>query len=458
MAKGEAAIILIRNGYLITMDAQGRTWEDGAVAVQGDHIVAAGPSAEVEAKVHAEVVIEARQKAILPGFVNAHGHTFQTLYRGFGRTEGLERWGREIIWPLSGAMGRDEARAAAMLACLEMIKSGTTTFVDSHFIHGNRDCIEGIGEAVEQAGMRAIIGRASLDSGDWCPFPGNYESPATAVRECADLIKRWHGRAGGRIRVRPEPLTEVTASPELIRALRQLSREAGTGMNMHIAEIPSRVEFLKRRHGASPMQYLYDLGALGPDVLLAHCVWLTAKDIAYLKETDTKVAHNPVANQYFGDGVAPVPQMRARGVTVALGTDGAASNDSLDMFGVMKACVLMHRVAALDSTIMTAADALDMVTRAGARALGLEAEIGSLEVGKKADLILVDLRRPEMVPLVNVRSHLALAATGAAVDSVIVDGRIVMRDRRVTTLDETAVLDEAEAAIGRLMKAAGFTH
>lgn len=446
--------VLIRHGYVITMDGHGRIWPNGSVVVRGNRIVAVGPSDEIDRGVHPDIVIDARNKAVLPGFINAHNHSFQALYRGFGKAQGLDQWGKEIVWPLSRAMRKAEARAAALLACLEMMKSGTTTFVDSHYIHFDKECIDGIGEAVEMSGMRAIIGRACFDNPAFSPFPGFREDPATAVQECAKAIKTWHGRADGRIRVRPEPLSEVTSSPDLVRALRKLSLEAGTGMNMHIAEKLSRVEFIRKRYGVSPMQYLADLGALGPDILLAHCVWLTPKDIAYLKETDTKVAHNPVSNQYFGDGVAPVPQMRGNGVTVAIGTDGAASNDNLDMFGVMKASVLLHRVSTLDSSVMTTGDALEMATRSGARALGLETEIGSLEVGKKADLIIVDLRRAEMIPTINVGSHLVLAATGAAVDSVMIDGELVMRDRHVTTLDEAAVLEEAEAAVGRLMEAA----
>lgn len=420
------------------------------VAVEEDRIVAVGK--DLKKTYQDGNVIDATGKAILPGLINAHNHLFQTLYRGAGDDMPGESWQEKVFAVLSRRLGREGSRLAALLSCIEMIKSGTTCVVDSHFVHLDKGSIEAVIEGVKEVGIRAVIARAAYDARPGAAFSEFNEDLETAKKECENIIRKWHGKEHGRVRIRPEPLSEFWCSLEMIQAMRELASRYNTGMNMHCSERLEHAGAIRRKYGKSPVEYLESNGILGPDVLLAHCVWVSDRDMKILKANDVKVAHNPVSNQYLADGVAPICAMIRKGVTVGIATDGAYTNNSQDMFEVMKLCVLMHRADQLDKMALSSEQVVEMATINGARALGMSNEIGSIEEGKKADLILVDLKTPELVPVstyltlpgLGAYSSLVYCGSGKCVDTVVIDGKIVLRNRRLVTLDEREILGSVE--------------
>ncbi len=443
-------MLLIENAFLVTMNPRREVFTDGAVAVEGNAIAGVGRTEDLRTKYPQAARASAKRCAVIPGLVSAHAHLFQSLCRGIGTDLPLADWLEKCIWPLAEELGREESAVGALLASAEMLRTGTTTFVDSHYVHKDKGCLDGIAEAVERIGIRGELCRTCVDGERLAAH--FRETPEQVRRESARVIEKYHGSAGGRVTVRVEPLNEQLASSELIKTVYEISQEYGVGMSMHLAETSLRAAWTRQRYGCSPLEYLQELGVLGPHLLLAHCVWITAKDIEWLRATDTRVAHNAVSNQYLADGVAPVPEMLAKGVCVALGPDGAASNNNLDMFGAMKAAVLMQRANRLEMTRVDAHKALEMATIDGARAIGKEAEIGSLERGKKADLVLVDLDRAEMAPDLGTVSNLVYSASGYAVRSVMVDGKWVVENGKLTTVDESKLIAESNATVARMVK------
>jgi len=443
-------MILIKNGYVITMDPQRNVFTKGAVAVEGTEIVETGISEDLEKKYGDAEILDAGGKAVLPGLIDAHTHLYQILFRGLGDDLSLSEWLKECIWPLSYNLTRDDSYTAALLASLEMIKTGTTTFADSHYINRDKNCHDGIAQAVSETGIRGVLGRATVDA---FPTPEAFrETVGEAEREAARVIEKYNNTADGRITVRVEPLNETLASDEMIKAMRGISRQYGVGMNMHLAETIQRVQSARDNYGMSSVEYLNDIGILGPDLLLAHCCWISNKEIQLLKNTRTKVVHNSVSNQYLADGVAPVPAMLKNGVVVTIGADGAASNNNQDMFGVMKAAALLHKLNEYDPQALTANKVLEMATIDAALALGMETSIGSLEKGKKADIILLDINRPEMTPSLSVVSNLVYSTTGDAVDTVMIDGRIVMEKRELVTANEQQIITKANSVVRDLVE------
>ncbi|HZK11404.1 MAG TPA: amidohydrolase [Atribacterota bacterium] len=446
---------LITNGYIITMDKEGRVYRRGGVVFDGSSIVEVGNSDELINKYSNAEIIDAEHKVVMPGLIDSHVHLFQALFRGLGDDLSLIEWLQKCIWPLSKALGRKESKIGALLCALEMVKTGTTSFVDSHYITKDKECYDGIAEAIEELGIRGTIVRSTINQS---PAPEIFhENIDIAQKEAARVIETYNGTADGRIKVRVEPLNESLASREMIKAMHDVSLTYNVGMSMHLAEVRSRVDMIRSKYGVSSVEYLNDIGVLGPGTLLAHCIWIDKDDIALLAATDTRVVHNPVTNQYLADGVAPIPDLLKNGVKVALGADGAASNNNQDMFEVMKSAVLMQKVHTLNPLALTAEQALKMATIDAACALGMEDKIGSLEVGKKADIILIDLLRPEMTPAISIASNLVYAANGSVVDTVIIDGKTVMKNRLLTTMDEMKIIESAEKTIRRMIEETGST-
>jgi len=427
--------ILIRDGYVITLDSRRRILKKGSVLLEGDRIAKVGE----EIKVKADVVIEAKGMAVLPGLVNAHTHSPMTLFRGFADDMELDPWLREKIWPVEARLKAEDCYAGALLACAEMIKSGTTCFADMYFF------MEKVAEAVGKSGLRASLSHGMIELG--IPERGEEE-----LRKGEKLVREYHGSFGGRIRTMFGPHAPYTCSPEFLRRVGEKAREYGVGIHLHLSETEREVREVKKRYGKSPVRLLHSLGLLGSGLLAAHCVWMEEEEIELIARTGTRPVHNPTSNLKLASGVSPVPSMLERGIPVALGTDGAASNNSLDMFQEMKFAALVHKGWERDPTRMPAERVLEMATLHGAMALGLEREIGSLEEGKKADLILVNLRHPRLFPVHNVISQLVYASSGEVVDTVVVDGRILMRNRNLLSLREEEVLKMAEEASSRLFE------
>jgi 5-methylthioadenosine/S-adenosylhomocysteine deaminase len=433
------ADILIKDGYVITMDPRRRIFERGSVEIDGGKISAVGK--DIKAK--AEEVIDARGKAVLPGLINAHTHLSMTLLRGVADDMPLMEWLEKKIWPIEQNLTADDCYAGALLGCLEMIKSGTTCFADQYFY------MEDVARAVEEAGLRGVLSRGIIELDD-------PEKREMTIREGERLVKNCHGMANGRILTMFGPHSAYTCSPECLMQVKELAKKYRVGIHTHISEAQDEVDKIFKRYGKRPVEHLDSIGFLGPEVLAAHCVWLTAREIEIFHRRGVKPVHNPVSNMKTASGVAPVPEMLGAGIPVALGTDGAASNNSLDMFREMKFAALLNKVHKLDPTVVPAQAVLEMATINGAIALGLQGEIGSLEVGKKADVVLVDMKKPHLAPLHNVISHLVYSAVGSDVDTVIVDGEVLMREGRVLTLDEDEILERAQKASDDLLARGGF--
>ncbi|MGI5824303.1 MAG: amidohydrolase family protein [Bacillota bacterium] len=443
-------MLLIKNANIITMDKERKRWTDGAVLVDGTEIADIGDSQVLSKKYPDAEVFDASGKIIIPGLINAHTHIFQILYRGLGDDVPLLDWLKKCIWPMSLNLTAEDCYWAAMLSAVEMLKCGTTTFVDSHYINLDLRCQDKIAEAVIESGIRGILGRGTVN-GAGAPEAAR-ESVEQAVDEACRVIETYNGAAEGRLAVRVEPLNEALATADMIKAMSDVARRYNTGMNMHISEALPRVEQFKKDHGVSPIKYLSELGVLGPELLLAHCCWIDDEDIDLLAESNTAVAHNPVSNQFLADGVCPVPKLLAKGVRVTMGPDGAASNNNNNMFQVIKAAPLLHKLSNLKATALTAEKSFEMVTVDAAAALNMSDRIGSLEIGKKADLVVIDPLCSVMVPSFNLISNLVYAGDNELVESVMVNGEFVMKDKKILTFDEAEILKQADKAAWKLAK------
>ncbi|MGC8817331.1 MAG: amidohydrolase family protein [Candidatus Hadarchaeum sp.] len=430
--------ILVRGGILVTMDPNRRVIKQGSVAIDGDRIVAVGE--EIGEK--ADKVIDARGKAILPGLINGHTHLAMALLRGYADDMPLDKWLSEKIWPMEKMMRPRDCYVGSLLGSLEMIKSGTTCFADNYF-H-----MDQVARAVKKAGLRGVLSYGMIDR-------GNRQKMKEEIRIGRSFVKSFQGKAQGRILTMFGPHAPYTCSTECLLKVKELAKRFGVGIHIHVAESREEVKLTVENYGKRPVEYLDSIGFLGPEVLAAHCVWLTEKEIEMLRTKEVKPVHNPASNLKMGSGIAPVPEMLSAGIPVALGTDGAASNNSLDMFKEMKLAALLGKVRKLDPTTMPAMKALEMATINGATALGLSNEIGSVEVGKRADLITVDLKRSHLTPMYDVVSHLVYSANGGDVDTVIVDGKILMEGGKVLTLDEEKVLELAQRTSDDLVSRAG---
>jgi 5-methylthioadenosine/S-adenosylhomocysteine deaminase len=313
-----------------------------------------------------------------------------------------------------------------------MIRSGTTTFCDGYFYEDQA------GRAALQSGMRGLVGQGILDF----PTPDS-PSPAESIHRIKNLIQDLSG--SNLIRPAVFPHTVYTCSPDLLKECRSLADQYGVPLLIHLSETRSEVEEVMKKYGRRPVDHLENLGLLSSPLIACHCVWLTEEEMDLLARRKVRVVHNPESNMKLASGVAPVPDLLARGVTVGLGTDGCASNNNLDLFQEMDSAAKLHKVHRLDPTVMPSQTVLEMATLGGARVLGMEKEIGSLEAGKKADVIVLDLNRPHLQPVYNLTSHLVYSATGADVRDVIIDGKVVMENRRLLTLDEGKILEKMNA-------------
>lgn len=432
--------ILISDTQIMTMDDQRRTLNGASIAVNAGEILQIGPARELKKRYKARHNIDASEMLALPGLINGHNHLFQTMCRGLGDGFDISDWAQRAIWPLAPFFDESVCKVAALLACIEMIESGTTTVVDSHYLHHDPNAQDHIAQACLDSGIRAILGRAAMDSTS-VPKPFR-ETPEDAVSATERFLQKWNGKAN-RLMVRPEAMNEVQASTEMILKLRRLSREAKIGFHMHAASSRSRPENLKREVGFRTIEYLNHLGVLGPDVVLAHGIWLNEQEIKFIADSGTAIIHNPVSNQYLADGIAPVPKYLDMGIRVGIGTDGAASNNAQDMFEVMKTTALLHKVHNLRADLMDASEVLELATIKGAQALGIDNITGSLEPGKRADILLVSLNCLGMIPCYSVVSNLVYSASSRIVRSVIIEGRIVAENGKCVSVDRTEVMNEA---------------
>ena len=425
--KPKSADLLIVNGIVLTFDANNTEIRNGVVAVSKDSITAVGPASELS-DWSASRVVDAGGGIIMPGLINSHTHASMTCFRGLADDLQLMTWLNEHIFPAEAKLDEQKVYAGAMLACAEMIMSGTTCFCDMYLYE------DAVARAAKEAGMRAVVGEVlyDFDSPNYGPIEKGFEYTQT-------LIDTWKGDPLVTIAV--EPHSTYLCAPELLKKAFNLAQAFSLPFVIHLAESKSEVEQIKERYGRTPVEHLAELDVLAPNVLACHCVELTPNDISLLQRFDVKVAHNVESNMKLASGVAPIPQLLKEGICVGLGTDGCASNNDLDLFLEMDTVAKLHKVQALDPTVMDARTVLRMATIQGARALGLDKSIGSLENGKKADLIIIDTHKPHLTPMYNPVSHLVYAAMGSDVRTSIINGTIVMEDGKLKTMNLKNVLD-----------------
>jgi len=446
--------ILIERGAVLTMDDANHLHEPGYVLVQDDRIQAIGAgAAPEELRAGADTVIDATRMAVMPGMVNAHTHLFQTFLRGLADDKPLLDWLAAAIWPVAQVLSEEEAYLAAMLGLVENIRGGATAVTDHQYIHTDTGNDDGVCRAAAETGVRLLLARGWTDMGY---HPAFMETPERIFSEMTRLHETWHGRENGRIRIEFGPLIPWGCSDETMRRAYAMAQAWGVGTMIHVAETRKEVEMNIALRGQRHVEWLAHLGTLGPDVQLVHSVWLDDHELDLVAAHQAVVVHCPVANMYLASGMARVPEMRRRGIAVALATDGPGSNNSQDMLEVLKTTALSAKVSTLDAMAVLPEDVLWMACRGGAMAFGQPSQIGSLEVGKQADIVLVDLDTPFAMPVHRVPSALVYNVSSGSVDTVMVDGRILMRGKRVLVVDEAALLAEARAACARLFKRANI--
>jgi len=451
--------MLFTNATIITMNPTRAIITGGAIAIKDNRIAAVGKTDALLRQYSGDQVIDVKGKLIIPGLIDTHVHLAQALIRGCADDMALLQWLCERVWVLQGNFTHDDGYVSARLCIAEMLKSGTTTFLESMLAH--RYGFDGIARAVDESGIRACLAGIVMDIGTYATqsssmHPGMVESRETSLFGVLDMHSKWHGAANDRVHVWFGPRTPGGVSSELYREMSDYAHQRDMGITMHLAEVEADKIFLNEKYGLSPVYYAESVGLLGPKTVLVHMVWLARADIDKLAETRTSVSHNPSSNSKLASGVCKVPQMLASGVNVALGCDGGPSNNDYDLVREMKLAAIIHKAVTNNPLIVPAETVLEMATINGARALGLEQEIGSLEAGKKADLVVIDLNRLHTTPSPNPISSLVYAATGAEVDTVVVDGRIVVEHGQLLTMDENEVMEQAHQHAGALYRRAGI--
>ena len=437
---------LVRSGLIVTMNDR-LDVIDGDVSIVDGRIAAVAPAITSR---H-DRVIDAHGGYVVPGFVQTHIHLCQTLFRGFADDLPLMEWLRRRVWPMEAAHTPATLRAAARLAAAELLAGGTTTVLTMETVHDT----DVVFEAIAETGLRATIGKCMMDAAGDVPRR-LHEETRSAIDESVMLRKRWHGAANGRLRAAFAPRFAVSCTRELLEAVADLSRDTSALVHTHAAESRDEIAIVRQLSGGSSnIAYLADVRLASPHLCAAHCVWVDDEEQRILAERDVKVMHCPGSNLKLGSGIAPVTEMRKRGITVSLGADGAACNNRLDMFDEMRLAALLQSVRT-EPGVLPARDVLWMATRAGARTLGLETEIGSIEAGKRADLVVVDRRRPNLAPGPDPYSTLVYAARASDVRTTIVDGEVLVDNFESLRVDRTQIADDAYAAARDLAARAGF--
>lgn len=428
----EAVDLLISGGTVVTMDENRLIIEDGAIVVKGDAISAIGFRTDLESRYAAAQTIDARGKLVLPGFINGHTHVPMTLFRGLHDDVTLDEWLRKYIFPAEAKNVTEEfVRWGTRLAAAEQIRGGITTFADMYYFE------DAVAEETKAAGMRGVLGETFIDF----PAPDN-KNEAEMLAYTEKFLKHWQNDP--LIHAAPAPHSIYTCSQKTLQDAANLARQYHAPILIHVAEMKKELDDSRAQNGTTPVQYLNKIGVLGPDVIAAHCIFVDETDRMLLAQKNVGCVHNPSSNMMLASGVSPVPELRAAGVAVGLGTDGpAGSNNDLDLMEEMDLAAKLQKITKMDPRALGAKAVVEMATIEGAKALHMEKEIGSLEQGKKADLILISLNEPNAVPMYDIYAQLAYALKGSDVETVLIGGKLVMRDHQLLTVKEDEVLAKA---------------
>lgn len=428
--------LLIQHATVVTMDAALTTIEDGSIGIQGGRITHLG-SSESEAGAPAAKTIDAKGGIVMPGLVNAHTHAAMALFRGLADDLPLMDWLNHYIFPVEAKMDAEFVHIGTMLACAEMILSGTTTFCDMYLFE------QEAAKAAAIAGIRALVGEVLYDFNS--PSYGAIDNGFLYTQELIDVWK-----AHPLVSVAVEPHSLYTCSPDLLKEANAIALRNGVPLILHVAETLAELETIKERYGKKPFEHMEALGICGGHVIADHCAHLDLEEMARIRHHGIRVVTNPESNMKLVSGIGPIPELIEQGTIVGLGTDGAASNNDLDMFSEMNTLAKVHKISRLDPTVMDAVTVLRCATSESARALGMADRIGSLEVGKRADLIVIDTDKPHLTPMYNPYSHLVYCVSGADVIHSVIDGRLVMENRRLLTLDIEQLMAEADRQAERV--------
>ena len=418
------ADIIIKNAYILTMDPVVGDIESGVVVIENGTIKEIGTSTECSA----EKIIDAKGSVLMPGLINTHCHAGMTIFRGYADDMQLQDWLENHIWPAEAKLTDEDLYAGTRLACLEMIRSGTIAFADM-YIHENR-----VAQAVEEAGIRAALSYGMIDFGDKEKADKELEVGTAFVRE-------WNGKADGRIKTMYGPHAPNTCSRDFLIRVKEQAVKDNVKIHIHVLETETELNYMKENFGVCSIHFLKGIDFWGPDILAAHCVWLSDGDIKILAEYDVNISHNPISNMKLASGICPVAKLLDAGANVCIGTDGCASNNNLDMFEEMRTAALLQKVSTMDPTVLPARTVLEMATTNGAKALDINS--GMLKEGYNADMIIVDMNRAHLTPVYDVASHLVYAASGKDVTATIVNGKVLMEDGKVLSMDEQEIIDAA---------------
>jgi len=439
---------LLKNAYVVTMDEGEQVYSKGSVLIQDDRIAAVGDVDPQTVRTDAHV-FDCTGKIILPGLINTHVHTSQQLGRGLGDDVNLLTWLHERTFPYESSLTPEDSYVSTLLTCIEQIRAGVTSFAEP-----GGQFVKSMARAVSQAGLRAKLAKSSMDCGQGLPKIWQRTTDEELDQQVEDL-EALHKSADGRVQVWFGLRTIFNNSDDLIVRTKELADRYKVGVHMHVAEIKEEVEYCKSLHGVGTVRHLEDLGVLDSNFLAVHTVWLDDEEVALFAKRNVKVSHNPAAAMRVL-GFAKVPKMLDAGICVTIGTDGAPSNNRMDLIDEMWLTSLIHKGWRLDPTVMKAQDILRMVTTNGARALLDEEDIGSLAVGKKADLIVINPASAGMFPLHDPIANLVTSMHSSNIESTMCDGRWLMKDRVVLTIDESAILAEAQQRADAIRKRAGI--
>ncbi|KXB05536.1 hypothetical protein AKJ49_00565 [candidate division MSBL1 archaeon SCGC-AAA382A03] len=437
--------LILKNGTVATMNERREVIENGSVVIEENRIRDVDNTKQINKQYSAEREIDCEGKLILPGLVDSHVHLGQALIRACADDMPLVPWLKERVLPLQGiAYEKGDGKLSAKLCALEMIKSGTTTFVEA-LLHGKY--IEEMIEGIVESGMRGAISKSLMNQPDYADQSGAIpkcmrENGEKTLQQTRKLIDKWHGAADNRIHIWYGLRTPGGATVDFYRRAAEEAKEHDTGFTIHLAEVKDDIRYLENEFGMTPMEFMKHCNIVGENTIYAHGVWLPEKDFQIIKENNCTLSHNPASNLKLGSGIAPIPEMLNHGVNVALGCDGGPSNDNYDMIREMKLAALIHKGRKLDPTLMPAETILKMATINGARGTVWDSDIGSLEPGKLADIIVVNLNKVHSAPVRNPISNLVYAGHEGNVETTIINGNIIMESREIRTLDEEKILKE----------------
>ncbi|MCC6147055.1 MAG: amidohydrolase [Anaerolineaceae bacterium] len=445
--------LLIENGTIVTVDDRDTVHSTGYVLVQGDSIAAVGAGAPPAAmKQQAQTVLDGTNMAVMPGMVNSHTHLFQSFIRGRGDDKTLLEWIKAYIWPIAENMTQEETYLAGLVGLMENIRCGGTAVLDHQYIHADPTCDDGFYRAGRETGVRLMLARGWADM---AYRESLMESPEQIIAESTRLFETYHGSENGRLLFEFGPVIPWGCTDETMRKTYELAQKWGVGTHIHVAETREEVEISIKNRGKRHIEWLADLGILGPDVQLVHSVWLDDHELDLVQQHDAVIVHCPVSNMYLASGAARIPEMHKMGITIALASDGPGSNNNQDMMEVLKTTALLAKLSTLNAQAVLPEQVLRMACRGGSKAFGQPDKLGSLEVGKKADIVMVDLDTPFAMPVHNAVSALVYNLSYGSVDTVVVDGKILMKGKEILVVDEKEVLKEARIVCKKLFERAG---